>query len=120
MTVAMGVHEPLVQISLVGEAIEHGPIAVFVFDDDLRYVAVNEYACRLLGYSREELLALRAGALSTSPRALGEYTEVVRGQRDEGRTEVRRKDGTTLSLRFRACETRVAGLPFYVGVAWPA
>jgi PAS domain S-box-containing protein len=116
----MGVHEPLVQISLVGEAIEHGPVAVFVFDDDLRYVAVNEYACRLLGYSREELLSLRAGTLSTSPQALEQYAEVVLGRRDEGRTEVRCKDGTTLSLCFRARETRVAGIPFYVGVAWPA
>jgi PAS domain S-box-containing protein len=116
----MGAHEPLVQISLLGEAIDHGPIAVFVFDDDLRYVAVNEYACRLVGYSRAELLSLRAGALSTSPQAIDEYAEVVRGRREEGRTEVRCKDGTTLSLRFRARETRVAGIPFYVGVAWPA
>jgi PAS domain S-box-containing protein len=116
----MSVHEPLVQISLVGEAIDHGPIAVFVFDDDLRYVAVNEYACTLVGYTREELLALRAGALSTSTNAIAEYAEVVRGEHEEGRTVVRRKDGTLLPLRFRARETRVAGMPFYVGVAWPA
>jgi PAS domain S-box-containing protein len=116
----MAVHEPLVQISLVGEAIDHGPIAVFVFDDELRYVAVNEYACTLVGYTRQELLSLRLGALSASPTALDDYAAVVRGARTEGRTEVRCKDGSVIPLRFRASETRVAGLPFYVGVAWPA
>src|SRR5918996_961472 len=53
-----GVAEPLIQASLLGEAIDHGPVAVFVADDDLRYIAVNEFACSLLGYSREELLGL--------------------------------------------------------------
>jgi PAS domain S-box-containing protein len=114
----MVVSEPLVHATLLGEALEHGPVAVFVFDEQLRYVAVNEYACSLLGYQRAELLELRAGALG-EPGSLQEYAAVVQQHQAEGRTRVRRKDGAVLPLCFRACETRVAGLLFYVGVAWP-
>jgi PAS domain S-box-containing protein len=109
----------LIQSGLVGEALEHGPVAVFVFDDDLRYVAVNEYACDLLGYSRDELITLRAGALSVSPTAREEYGDVVSGKRPDGTTRVVCKDGSELDLRYRASETKVAGMTFYVGVAWP-
>ena len=56
----MGVSEPLIQTSLLGEAIENGPVAVFVADEHGRYVAVNRAACQLLGYTREELLATAA------------------------------------------------------------
>ena len=50
--------EPLIQASLLGEAVDSGPVAVFVADEQMRYVAVNEYAASLLGYSRAELLKL--------------------------------------------------------------
>jgi PAS domain S-box-containing protein len=112
--------EQLIQIGLLGEALEQGPVAVFVFDDELNYIAVNEHACKLVGYTREELLHLRAPALSASPKALDDYREVVLGRRSEGTTRVICKDGTELDLRFRASQTRVAGMTFYVGVAWPA
>ena len=48
---AAGRSEPLIQMSLLGEAVEHAPVGIFVFDDEGRYVAVNAYACELLGYS---------------------------------------------------------------------
>jgi len=52
----MGVSEPLIQASLLGEAIEHGPVAVFVADEHGNYVAVNQAACTMLGYTRIELV----------------------------------------------------------------
>ena len=55
----MSVAEPLVQAGLLGEAIDRAPDAVLVADESMRYLAVNQAACRLLGYTREELLALR-------------------------------------------------------------
>ena len=36
----------LVQKSLVGEALDAGPVAIFVADDG-KYLAVNAYACEL-------------------------------------------------------------------------
>ena len=51
--------EPLIQASLLGEAVDTGPVAIFVADEQMRYVAVNAYAAELLGYTRAELLELR-------------------------------------------------------------
>jgi len=111
--------QELIQMGLVGEALEGASVAVFVFDDDLRYVAANTYACELLGYTRDELLGLRLDALASAD-AIEDYAQVVSGARTEGVREVARKDGTRLKLRYRACETRVAGMKYYVGIAWPA
>jgi hypothetical protein len=50
---------------------------------------------------------------------MAEYAAVVEGRKPEGRTVLRRKDGGETALRFRGCKTRVAGMAFFVGVAWP-
>ena len=111
----------LIDTVLVGEALEHGPVAVFVFDEEGRYLAVNGMACRLLGYEREELLARRLGDLSTqtAEEAVRTYIAAMEAGA-EATTEVRRGDGAVIRLHFRAAAARVAGMPVYVGVAWPA
>jgi PAS domain S-box-containing protein len=110
----------LVQKSLVGEAIEHGPIAVFVADEDGRYLAVNAYACNLLGYTRDELLALVVTDVAVNPEAADDYDEMLRSGSTTGRTTLLRKDGTTIQMFFRAAHTVVGGMPLYVGTCWPA
>ena len=57
----------LIQTTLVGEALDAAPVAIFVADDDRRYIAVNEYACLLLGYTRNELLALGVLDVAVTP-----------------------------------------------------
>ena len=109
----------LVQITLLGEAIEYLPVAVFVFDDRGRYVAVNEHGAQMLGYSRDELLQYRIGDLAEAPaEALAAYQAVGAGEQAEAEARVRRKDGSVIALRFRGAATTIAGMPFYVGVAW--
>jgi PAS domain S-box-containing protein len=106
-------------MSLLGEAVEYLPVAVFVFDDEGRYVAVNDYASQLLGYPREELVKLHLGELAESPReAVAAYEAVAEGREKEGRARVRRKDGSVVELRFRGGSASIGGMPFYVGVAW--
>lgn len=111
----------LIDTVLVGEALEHGPVAVFVFDDEGRYLAVNGMACRLLGYQRDDLLARRIGELSvqTASEAVQSYLAAMEAG-TEATTEVRHADGSILRLHFRAAAARVAGMPVFVGVAWPA
>jgi PAS domain S-box-containing protein len=110
----------LVQTGLLGEAVDNAPVGVFVFDDNGRYIAVNATACDLLGYPREELLKLRVGSLAESPaEALAEYEEVAKGAKREGVTRARRKDGSTIELRFRGSQTTIAGMSLYLGLAWP-
>ena len=118
--VSNAVAHELVQKSLVGEAIEHGPIAIFVADEAGRYLAVNAYACELLGYSREELLELRLPDVAVNPEALDDWEKMQRLGRNEGTTVLRHRNGTELTMRFRASETTVGGMPLYVGICWPA
>src|SRR5690349_15230177 len=42
--------------TLLLEAIETAQMAICVYDERGRYVTVNDCACKILGYSRDELL----------------------------------------------------------------
>jgi PAS domain S-box-containing protein len=116
----VSVAEPLIQSTLLGEAIDGGPAAVFVADERGRYVAVNRYACELLGYTREELLTRSVSDVSRGPGAAEAFAEVVAHRLHEGRSELVRKDGTTVTIDYRAGETKAAGMSFFVVVGWPA
>jgi PAS domain S-box-containing protein len=93
-------------------------LAVFVADDDLAYVAVNRYACDLLGYTREELLALRVFEVATYPEAEDEFREMIAAGRRTGTAELTRKDGSAVEVHYRASTTTVAGMTLYVAVCW--
>jgi PAS domain S-box-containing protein len=108
-----------VQSVLLGEAVEHAPVAILVADDEMRYVAANSTACELLGYTREELLRLRVPDVAQSPDAEGEFEAMIAAGELMGRTTVRVKDGSAQSVRHRSAEIRIAGLAYYVGVLWP-
>jgi len=110
---------PLVQSVLLGEAVEHAPVAILVADDEMRYVAANATACELLGYTREELLQLRVTDLAQYPEAEGEFEAMISTGELIGRTTVRLKDGSAHSLRHRSAEIKIAGLAYYVAVLWP-
>jgi PAS domain S-box-containing protein len=111
--------EPLVQSVLLGEAVEHAPVAILVADEEMRYVAANATACELLGYTREELLRLRVTDVAQYPEAEGEFEAMIAVGELVGRTTVRDKNGVTRSLRHRSSETKIAGLTYYVAVLWP-
>ena len=116
---AAAVAHDLVQKSLVGEALDAGPVAVFVADDDGKYLAVNAYACELLGYEREELLALRVPDVAADADAAAHFEKMLRTGKRAGTALLRRKDGTAVELHFRASATTVGGMALYVGVFWP-
>jgi PAS domain S-box-containing protein len=111
--------EPLIQASLLGEAVDSGPVAIFVVDEQMRYVAVNEYAASLLGYTRAELLKLRVTDVVRTPDASDDFELMIRNREQAGVAVVTRKDGTEFRLGYRASETRIAGMPMYVSVGWP-
>jgi PAS domain S-box-containing protein len=116
---SVGVAEPLIQATLLAEALDNGPVAVFVVGDDLRHIAVNQYACTLLGYTREELLLLNARELAPELALDEQLVNALTARRLEGTTLLRRKDGSEVAIEFRACEAQVAGMPFFVSVGWP-
>jgi PAS domain S-box-containing protein len=120
MTAVVSAAEVLIQTALLGEAIEAGPALVFVADESMRYIAVNHFACEALGYTRDELLALAVTEVAREPSAPQQYDELlVRGFR-HGTAVLTRKDGSEVTLLYRAAKTTVAGLDFFVSVGFLA
>jgi PAS domain S-box-containing protein len=108
----------LIQASLIGEAVDGGPALVFVADEYMRYLAVNRYACELLGYSREELLELRVSDVAVAADIEEVYAHMLKSAQASGRTPLRCKDGTLLPFSFRAKETTAATMTFWVTVGF--
>jgi PAS domain S-box-containing protein len=110
--------EVLIQTALLGEAVEAGPALVFVADEQMRYIAVNQFACEALGYTRDEMLALSVPDVAREPGAAMEYDEMLaRGMR-HGTAALTRKDGSTVEFFYRAAKTKVAGLSFFVSIGF--
>ena len=111
----------LVHETLLGDALDHSRLAAFVTDAGGAYVAVNEAACTLVGYSREELIGLRATSLSARPpddvRELLEHL-----QRDRflvGTATLAARDGSLVEIDYWATITTVAGIEFLLSVTEP-
>jgi len=111
---------PMVHQTLLGDAWDHADVAVSVFSDDGRFIACNEAFCRLTGYGRDEIGAMRVGRelAADAERSAKLFREVVSDARRTGTVGLRRKDGATLDVNFWVIETRVASLPYFVVVHW--
>jgi PAS domain S-box-containing protein len=114
----MGVSEPLIQASLLGEAVEHGPAAVFVADENGYYVAVNRAACTLVGYTREELLSMHISDIGGDGSA-GRWDEMLESGHASGMARLNHKNGSEIEFEYVAGATVVAGMPVYVSVGMP-
>jgi len=106
------------QLALLGEAVSGmSGVAVFVWDDDRNYVAVNDAACALTGYTREQLLGMHVGD-SSPERAEPHFTKARLNDVLRGSHEVETPDGP-LEVEWITCRTTIAGLPYFVSVVWP-
>jgi PAS domain S-box-containing protein len=90
--------------------------------EDGRCAAVNDAACDLTGYTREELMSLRPQELSARPpgELQQNLDEFARTRALPGRTPLRRKDGTVIDVDYRWMETTVTGMPFLIFFMAPA
>ena len=105
----------LLQRALLGEAIDClEEVAVFVWNEERHYVAVNEAACRIVGLGRDELIGLPVGGL-TPDRAASALDQVRQGIQS-GRLTFTRRDGEIVELDWTTLPTRVAGLPYMVSI----
>jgi PAS domain S-box-containing protein len=110
----------LIQTTLLGEAAENVPLAIFVADEEMNYVAVNPAACELVGYTREELLALEVSDVAPDPPLRENWEATLARGRLSGRGPLRRNDGTELMVDFWAYTTRVAQMTVYVAFIRPS
>src|SRR4051794_25200575 len=111
----------LLQETLIGEAAATGSAAVILSDDDLRYVAANNAACDLLGYSRLELLALDVSDVVLAERDWIRQASraVIDGATNHGTARVRCKDGSEIEVAYVSFRGSISALQQVVTVTWP-
>ncbi len=111
--------DPLIQQALLGEAVDECPAAIFVLGEDRKYVAVNAFACRLLGYERAELLALDPAHVGPEADVIAHLAELNRGGTTGGTAHLKTKSGELIPVTYRASETTAARMRFWISVAFP-
>ena len=92
---------------------EHARAAILLADDDARYVDANPAACRLLGYSRDELLALSIWDVSAAgavERGHALWQQFIAAGQLTGEYLMRRKDGTAVPVEFSSVANVRPGL----------
>ena len=102
--------------AILAAAVDEAPVCIFVADPEMRYVAVNAYACEVLGYSEEELLQLQVSDIATYDEAAGEYSQMIEQAYRRGRSRLRCKDGEEVLLDYVAGEVEIDGDRLYVSV----
>jgi PAS domain S-box-containing protein len=109
---------PATRDSVFASALDAAPVCVFVADRDMRYRAVNAYACELLGYTEEELLAMRVSDIAAYGGAPREYDALIESAYLQGVSRLRAKDGEELVLSYVAGELELDGEQLYVSVGY--
>jgi PAS domain-containing protein len=105
----------MVHETLLGEALGNVDVAAAVTMDDGRYIACNDAFCRLVGYTRDEILALAPGADGATS-----FGDAVAGARTFGQAKLRRKDGGIVRANYWLLRTRAARAENYLVLVWPA
>lgn len=107
-----------IQAQLIAEALLAADVGFIVWDEDRRYIAANDAACRLLGTTRDELLGRTVGEQTADGEAV--VDEAVRAQRLAGTLTAQKFDGSgPVELNYATFLTRAAGMPFMASVIWP-
>ncbi|OYW00773.1 MAG: hypothetical protein B7Z61_13050 [Acidobacteria bacterium 37-71-11] len=86
--------------------------AIFISDEDSRFIAVNRAACDLTGYAREELLDLRIPDLheDVDLDAYHRYHGLIMaGQAVLSEAQLLRKDGTKVATEFNSIRIVIDG-----------
>ena len=110
-------HEDI-QAHLIAEALLAADVGFIVWDEDRRYIAANDAACRMLGTTRDELLGRSVGDQTADGETVVE--EAVRKQQLSGRLTAQKFDGSgPIELNYTTFVTRTAGMPFMASVIWP-
>jgi PAS domain S-box-containing protein len=110
--------DAVLHATLLGDAMQNVAVAALVADENGQYIAVNEAACALTGYSRRALTGFRAGELAADDSSRQIYENVMQGRKLRGRKRVRRKDGNVVDCRYWALPTTVAKLPYFILLLW--
>ena len=85
--------------------VESAPDGIFVIDSQRRFVDVNEAACRMTGYSRDELLGMPTSEVVEkidASEAGGSFESLQKTGELTAERLLRKKDGSTLTVLLNA------------------
>lgn len=108
----------VVHSTLLGEALSSARVAALLADDRGYYVACNDEACHLTGYTRSILTGFRAGQLAPDERSRHIYENFLSGRKMQGRKLVRREDGAVIRCRYWAMPAQIGSLPYFLLFLW--
>jgi CheY-like chemotaxis protein len=92
---------------------------VLVADEQMRYLAASDGACRALGYSLEELLAMRVTDVVEETDATQRYQRMVEDGQQDGEITLVCKGGRSVKARYAAYEAQADGITYYVSELAP-
>lgn len=92
---------------------------VLVADNRMGYLAVSDGACRLLGYTRAELLAMEVPEVVAESDAAERYQKMISDGRQTGRITLVAKDGRRIKATYEAAEVRSGGATYYASYLTP-
>jgi PAS domain S-box-containing protein len=104
---------------LLAKAVDRAPAAVFVADEEMRYVAANLTACELLGHTREELLSLTVYDVTMAPEMPAMLRELIDEGVHRGITPLRHHDGSTIIAHYDAKEVADGDRRLFIAIVMP-
>jgi PAS domain S-box-containing protein len=107
-----------IQQFLLYDAIDKSPALVFVADDEMRYLAVNNTACAVLGYSREELLSMRVTDVVVTAEAPSLYQRMMDDRSQQGDVDLLTKDGAHVPFIYEAAQVQIAGTQYWISIGF--
>lgn len=105
--------------TLLGEATLTAELAALLADERGQYIAVNDEAVRLTGYTRTDLTNAWMGFLAADERSKRIFDDVSRRRKLQGRKLIKRLDGEVVPCRYWAIPARVTEIPYFLLLLWP-
>ena len=105
--------------TLLGEAALTAEVAALLANEDGQYIAANDEAVRLTGYTRYDLTNAWMGFLSGDERSSGLFQHITRREKLQGEKLVKRNDGQLIACRYWAIPARVTGISYFLLLLWP-
>lgn len=84
----------------------------------MNYLAVNNRACVVLGYSRAELLMMSVPDVVVSAEAPSLFRRMMNERSQQGDVELRTRDGALLPFIYEAAEVTVGGMTQWISVGF--
>jgi two-component system, cell cycle sensor histidine kinase and response regulator CckA len=93
---------------------------ILISDKNAKIVAANAAACKLTGYSKQELLKMQASDLQTNadlPMLADLHNRILAGEDIQGETIITTKDGRSVDVEFGHQRVLISGVPYVHTIA---